>query len=79
MENIALTIDLRNIEVLADRPKKVSRELEKIKSGEYAKIISDDKRRLTAGPRMIEITGDAEHIKSFEGEDGLYYSLIRKK
>ena len=38
MESIALTIDLRDVKVLGDKPKAVSRELDKIESG---RICSD--------------------------------------
>lgn len=72
-------IDVRNMPNVADRPKKVSRELDEIESGEYAEIIADDKRMLQLAPKMMESIGKADFVKSWEGEDGFFHSLIKKK
>lgn len=78
MEEPKIKIDVRNMPNVADRPKKVSRELDKIEQGEYAWIIADDRRMLQLAPQMIKNIGKAEFIKSWEGEDGFYYTQVRK-
>ncbi len=79
MENPKITIDVRNMPSVADRPKKVSAELDKIKSGEYAEIVADDERMLQLAPQMINSIKKADFIRSWKGDDGFYYTLIRKK
>ena len=79
MEEAKIIIDVRNMPNVADRPKKVSRELDKIESGEYAEIISDDERMLKMAPQMVENIGKAEFIKSWKGEDGFYHVIVKKK
>ena len=79
MEEAKIVIDVRNMLNVADRPKKVSRELDNIKSGELAEIISDDEKMLQLAPKMIESIGKAEFIKSWKGDDGFYHTLIKKK
>ena len=79
MENPRIKIDVRDIPNVADRPKKVSEELDKIESGEYAEIIADDERMLKLAPQMMKGIGKAEFIRSWKGDDGFYYSLIKKK
>ena len=78
MEKAKITIDVRNMPV-ADRPKKVSKELDNINSGEYAEIVADDKRMLQLAPKMMESIGKAEFVRSWKGDDGFYHTLIRKK
>ena len=79
MEKAKIIIDVRNMPNVADRPKKVSKELDKIDSGEYAEIVADDERMLQLAPKMIESIGKADFVKSWEGEDGFYHTLIMKK
>ena len=79
MEEAKITIDVRNMPNVADRPKKVSEELDTINSGEYAKIIADDEKMLQLAPKMIESIGKADFIRSWEGDNGFYYTLIKKK
>jgi len=79
MEKTKILIDVRNMPNVADRPKKVSRELDKIESREYAELIADDERMLKLAPQMIKSIGKADFIKSWKGDDGFYYTLIRKK
>ncbi len=74
-----IIIDVRNMPDVSERPKKVSESLDKINSGEYAEIISDDERMLQLAPKMIEGIGKADFVKSWKGDDGYYHSLIRKK
>jgi len=64
MEEAKIKIDVRNMPNVADRPKKVSGDLDKIESGEYAEIIADDERMLKLAPKMIESIGKAEFIRS---------------
>jgi hypothetical protein len=35
-------------------------------------------KMLELAPRMIKSIGKADFIKSWEGEDGFYYTLIKK-
>ena len=64
MENPRIKIDVRDIPNVADRPKKVSEELDKIESGEYAEIIADDERMLKLAPQMMKGIRKAEFIRS---------------
>lgn len=80
MEEPKITIDVRNMADVSERPKKVSRELNEIESGEYAEIVADDEKMLQLAPQMVASIGKAEFIRSWKGEeDGFYHSLIRKK
>ena len=79
MEEPKIRIDVRNMQKVADRPKKVSRELDKIESGEYAELIADDERMLKLAPKVIESIVKADFIRSWEGDDGFYHTLIKKK
>ncbi|HHD92583.1 MAG TPA: hypothetical protein ENL06_03125 [Candidatus Portnoybacteria bacterium] len=79
MEKPKITIDVRNMADVSQRPKKVSMELDKIESGEYAEIVADDERMLQLAPQMMKGIGKADFVKSWKGDDGFYYSLIRKK
>lgn len=74
-----IIIDVRNMPNVADRPKKVSAELDKIESGAYAEIIADDERMLKLAPKMIASIEKAEYIRSWKGEDEFYHTTIRKK
>ncbi len=78
-EKVTLTIDVRNMPKVSERPKKVSAELEKIDSGDLAEIIADDEKMLTVAPKMIASIGTAEFIRVWQDEDGYYRTLIRKK
>jgi len=78
MEKPKIMIDVRNMLNVADRPKKVSVEIDKIKSGEYAEITSDDEKMLKLAPQMIKSIRKAEFIKSWKGEDGFYHTLVKK-
>jgi len=79
MEETKITIDVRNMPNIADRPKKVSAELDKIETGEYAEIVADDEKMLKLAPQMIKSIEKADFIKSWKGNDGFYYTLIRKR
>ena len=79
MEEAKIKIDVRNMPNVADRPKKVSRELDKIESGEYAEIVADDERMLQLAPQVIKGIGKADFVKSWKGDDGFYHTLIKKK
>ena len=79
MEKPKIMIDVRNMPNVAERTKKVSRELDKIESGEYAEVIADDEKMLKLSPQMIKSIGKADFIKSWKGDDGFYYTLIMKK
>ena len=79
MEEAKITIDVRNMSNVSDRPKKVSSDLDTINSGEYAEILADDERMLQLAPKMIESIGKADFIRSWKGDDGFYHTLIKKK
>jgi TusA-related sulfurtransferase len=79
MKKPKLKIDVRNMSNVKDRPKKVSEELDKITSGEYAEIIADDERMLKLAPNIVASIGKAEFIKSWKQENGFFYTLIKKK
>ena len=79
MEEPRIRIDVRNMTKVADRPKKVSRELNKIQSEEYAEIIADDERMLKLAPKVIESIGKADFIRSWKGDDESYHTLVKKK
>jgi len=57
MEEAKIIIDVRNMPNVADRPKRVSRDLDKIESGEYAEIVADDERMLQLAPQMMKAIG----------------------
>lgn len=78
MEEAKIRIDVRGMNP-QDRIKKVSSKLDEIKSGEYAEILSDDKRMLELAPQMIKAIGKADFVRSWRGDDGLYHTLVRKK
>ena len=78
-EKPKIIIDVRNMANISERPKKVSRKLDKIKSLEYAEIIADDEKMLKLAPQMIKSIGKADVVESWEGNDGFYHTLIRKK
>ena len=79
MSDAKIIIDVRNMSNIFERPKKVSRELDKIKSLEYAEIIADDEKMLKLAPQMIKGIGKADVVESWKGNDGFYHTLIRKK
>ncbi len=79
MEKPKITIDVRNMPDIADRSKKVSKELDKIETGEYAEIIADDERMLKLAPQMINSIGKAKFIKSWKEDDGYFHTLVEKE
>ena len=79
MEEAKIKIDVRNILNVADRSKKVSRDIDKIESGEHAEIIADDEKMLQLAPQMIKGIGKADFIRSWKGDDGFYHTLIKKR
>ena len=78
-EKPKIVIDVRNMPNISERPKKVSRELDKIDSSEYAEIVADDEKMLKLAPQMIRSIGKADVVESWKGDDGFYHTLIRKK
>lgn len=78
MEEPKIIIDVRNMPNMAERPKKVSKGLDEIESGEYAEIIADDEKMLKLAPQMIKGIGKANFIRAWKGDDGFYYTLIEK-
>ena len=79
MEEPKIKIDIRNMPNTTERLKKVSKELDKIEAGEYAKIVADDERMLKLAPKMIGSIGKADFIKSWKEEDGFYHTLVKRK
>ena len=77
MEETKLTIDTRGLPV-PERPKKVSQELEKVSPGELAEIVAADPRLPQMAPKMIAAIGKAELIRTWQGEDGFYYALVKR-
>ena len=77
MEETKLTIDTRGLSV-SERPKKVSQELDKVKLGARAEIVADDPRLPEMAPKMIAAIGKAELIRTWQGEDGFYYALVKR-
>jgi len=77
MEGVKLTIDTRGL-LVPKRPKKVSQELEKAGPGELAEIVADDPRLPEMAPKMIAAIGKAELIRTWQGEDGFYYALVKR-
>ena len=71
-------IDVRGMPVRAERVKKVSSELDMIKPGKEAEIISDDEKMLKLAPQMMKSIGKADFVKSWKGEDNFYYTLVKK-
>lgn len=78
MGEAKIIIDVRGMNP-QDRVKKVSSELDKIGSGEYMEILSDDERMLELAPQVVKAVGKADFVRSWKGEDGLYHTLVRKK
>lgn len=68
-------IDVRRMEKIPERLKKVSRELDDIEQGDYAQIVSDDERMLDRAPQMIKSIGKAKFIKSWQADDYFYTSV----
>jgi len=73
----SIIIDVRGMEKVSDRPKKVSRELGSIEKGDYADIVADDERMLGLAPKMIKSLGKARFIKSCEG--GYFHTLVEEE
>jgi uncharacterized protein (DUF2249 family) len=79
MKEPGTIIDVRGMEKVLDRPKKVFHELDSIKKGDYADIIADDERMLELAPGMIKSIGKARFIKSWKGDDGYFHTLVEKE
>ena len=79
MKEPSIIIDVRGMEKVSDRPKKVSRELGSIEKGDYADIVADDERMLGLAPKMIKSIGKARFIKSWKGDDGYFHTLVEKE
>jgi TusA-related sulfurtransferase len=79
MEEAKIIIDVRNMPNVADRPRKVSKELDHIESGKFAEIIADDEKMLKLAPQMMKGIGKAAFVESWKGDDKFYHTLIRKK
>jgi len=79
MKEPSTIIDVRGMEKVSDRPKKVSRELGSIKKGDYVDIVADDERMLELAPKMIKSIGKARFIKSWKGDDGYFHTLVEKE
>ena len=79
MKEEKIIIDVRGMANVAERPKKVSKELDRIETGEYAEIVADDERMLKLAPQMIKSIRKGEVLKSWKGDDGFYHTLVRKK
>ena len=79
MEKTKIIVDVRNVPNVADRPEKVSKEFDKIISGEHLEIIADDERMLHIAPIMTASITGAKFINSWKGDDGFYHTLIMKE
>ena len=71
-------IDVRGIPA-SERPKRVKQGLKGIPVGEEVKIISDDERMLQLAPKMVASIGGADFIKVYKGDDGLFYTIVKKQ
>jgi len=78
MKEPSIRIDIRGMERVADRPKKVSQGLDGIEEGDYAEIVADDERMLDLAPKIIKSIGKAKFIKSWRGGDGYFHTLVEK-
>ncbi len=72
-----IQIDVKEMEV-SERPKKVSRELDKIEKGDQAEIVADDERLPKLAENMLKSIGKSKLIKTWEGDDGYYHALTEK-
>ncbi len=73
---ITRTIDLRDVPLL-EHPRHVSRGLERLKTGEFLEIITDDPTRLEMAPKMLGEIGRAELLDIWrEGE--LCHALVKR-
>jgi hypothetical protein len=79
MEESRIKIDVTNIPNVRDRLEKVSGELDKTESGEYAEKIAGDERMVKPAPKIVASIGKAEFIRPWKGENGFYHTTIRKK
>lgn len=71
-------IDVRGIPT-PERPKRVKQGLESIPSGEEVRITSDDERMLQLAPKMVASIGGADFVRVYKGEDGLFYTIVKKQ
>jgi len=78
MKEPSIKIDVRGMEKVSERPRKVSTELDKIEKGDYAEIVADDERMLDLAPKMMKSISKAKFIKSWKGDDGYFYTLVEK-
>jgi len=79
MKEPTIKIDIRSMEKVSERPKKVSRELDRLEKGDYAEIVADDERMVDLAPKMIKSIGKAKFIKSWKGDDGYFHTLVEKE
>jgi len=78
MKKPSIKIDVRRMEKIPERLKKISRELDGIGQADYAEIISDDERMLDRAPQMIKSISKAKFIKSWQADDGYFHTLVEK-
>ncbi len=71
-------IDVRGMPA-SERPKKVKQGLAGIPAGEQVKIVSDDERMQKLAPKMIASIGGADFVKVYEGDDDLFYTIVKKQ
>ncbi len=71
-------IDVRGIPASL-RPEKVKQGLMGIPSGEQVKIVSDDERMQKLAPKMVASIGGADFIRVYKGDDGFYYTIVKKQ
>ena len=74
---VEYSIDVRGIPA-SERTKRVKQGLKSIPAGEQLKIISDDERMLQLAPQMVASIGGADFIKVYKGDDGLFYTIVKK-
>ena len=79
MEKTKMVVDIRNVPNIADRPEKVSREFDKLYTGQHLEIVTDDERMLHMAPIMVASMTRAKFINSWKGDDGFYHTLIVKE
>jgi len=75
---VSKIIDVRRMEKIPERLKKVSGELDGIEQGDYAEIVADDERMLNRAPQMIKSISKAKFIKLWKTDDGYFHTLVEK-
>lgn len=78
MKEPSIVIDVRGMDKVSERPKKVSRDLDRIEKGDYAEIVADDERMLDLAPKIIKAVGKAKFVKSWKGDDDYFHTLAEK-